>query len=347
LDNHQGLVFVMKNRLSLFFIPLFLFFAEVIAYTQGFIWNIDYFGFFDNREYFNKYVNDQTIFGLRINGGIGYALNEKSRIVTAVDYLYEYGSKGELKAPDIIAYYEGRSSKLDLAFGVFPRRNKIDMPLALMTDTFSYYRPNIEGIFVRYHTRGFRHDIWIDWTGRQSFHKRESFLLGFSGEANKGIFIYQHHFVMSHLAHSMNDSIEEHIRDNGGFSVRAGIDLSSVTGLDSLAFSAGLLGSYDRIRNVYDFSVPLGWIGDMEVKYKHIGLHGLIYKGESQVITSGDGFYKSAFYSRVDMYYQVKTRNIEGRLQFSMHFIPGIMDLSMSFLLRANIEGVIKAHQSN
>lgn len=337
----------MKDRLSLLFILPCLFFAESIAYTQGFIWNMDYFGFFDNREYFNKYVNDQTIFGSRISGGIGYAFSEKNKIVAGIDYLYEFGCRGELKAPDITAYYEGKNNKIDLAFGVFPRRNRTDMPLALMTDTFSYYRPNMEGIFARYHTRGFKHDIWIDWTGRQSFHKRESFLLGFSGEVKKGIFVYRHNFVMSHLAHSMNDSIEEHIRDNGGFSARAGIDLSSATGLDSLTFSAGLLGSYDRIRNVYDFSVPLGWIGDMEVKYKHIGLHGLIYKGESQVITSGDGFYKSTFYSRVDMYYHVKTRNIEGKLQFSMHFIPGIFDLSMSFLLRANIDGVFQAHQFN
>jgi hypothetical protein len=321
--------------------------AIIDLHAQEFIHKIGYFGFFDNREYFNEFVNDQTLFGSRVSGELGYSFNGNNRIIAGADFLYEFGSKGEWTAPDVIAYYYGHRKSAGLYIGAFPRLNKINMPLALMTDTFQYYRPIMEGILIEYKTTGFRHNIWIDWTSRQSYQKRETFLLGFSGFAKKGIFTYQHHFVMTHLAHSLNNSTDERIRDNAGFSVMPGLDLSKVAGLDSIAFSAGILGSYDRLRGIYDFRFPMGFLGEIEAIYRGFGLHGTIYSGESQVITSGDGFYKSSFYSRVDAFYQVSNPKIEGKLQFSFHFLPGVVDLSMSLVIRAQLDGIFRGHQSN
>lgn len=338
---------VMKNVYKYLTTCLFCLALYYSAEAQQFIYKIGYFGFFDNREYFNEYVNDQTIFGSRIYGEAGYAFNKGNRIMAGIDYLYEFGSKGEWIAPDFTAYYQGQYKNIGLNIGAFPRIDKVFMPGALMNDTLQYYRPNLEGILINYRTPHFRHNIWIDWTGRQSYEKRETFLLGFSGYAKKGILIYQHHFIMTHLAHSLTHGSDEHIRDNGGYSVMPGLDLTSFTGLDSLTVSAGLLGSYDRIRGVYDFIFPLGFLAEMEASYKGFGLHGILYTGESQVITSGDGFYESTFYSRADVYYQLKIPNIEGRVQFSFHFIPGIVDFSMSLVVRAQLDGVFRSHHSN
>lgn len=314
--------------------------------SQEFHYKFGYLGFFDNREYFNEFVNDQTIFGSRIYGELGYAFNKGNRIMAGADYLYEFGSKGEWIAPDFIAYYNGRFKNLDLYMGAFSRVNKIMMPLALMTDTFQYYRSTVEGILIDFRSPAFSHNIWIDWTGRQSHEKRETFLLGFSGFARKDILIYQHHFVMTHLAHSLNDSIDEPIRDNAGFMALPGLDLSASTGFDSLNISAGLLGSYDRIRGEYDFRFAFGFFGEAEAMYKGFGLRGTVYSGESQVITSGDGFYQSTFYSRADIYYHLAKSGIDGRLQFSFHFIPGVVDLSMSLVIRAQLDGIF-GHHSN
>lgn len=338
---------MMENYRKYFLIALFWTIGFHNTQAQEFLYKIGYFGFFDNREYFNEFVNDQTIFGSRIYGEAGYAFNERNRIMAGTDFLYEFGSKGEWISPDIIAYYNGHRKNLDFYLGAFPRLNNMVMPMALMTDTFQYYRPNMEGILLDYKTPNFRHNIWIDWTSRQSYQKRETFLLGFSGFAKKGILIYQHHFVMTHLAHSLNDSSDERIRDNAGFSVMPGLDLSSASGLDSLTISAGFLGSYDRIRSVYDFRFPIGFLGEVGAVYRGFGLHGTVYSGESQVITSGDGFYKSTFYGRADAYYQLNTPDIAGRLQFSFHFIPGAVDLSMSLVVRAQLDGIFRSHHSN
>jgi len=149
---------------------------------------------------------------------------------------------------------------------------------------------------------------------------------------------------MSHLAHTAPADPEQHLRDNAGFSALLGLNLTDVTGLDSLTFSAGFLGSYDRLRGVYDFRVPFGFLGELESAFKGFGLHGMVYAGDSQEILTGDGFYKSSFYARVDAYYQVSSAFVDGKLQFSCHFIPGVTDLSMSLVIRARLEGAFRRH---
>jgi len=337
----------MKYYREYYLTLIILLVASLNIQSQVFNWEIGYFGFMDNREYFNKYVNDQTIFGSRIYGEAGFSFNESNKIMAGADYLYEFGSKGELLAPNILLYYNGNRKNLNFYLGAFPRYNNVVMPMALMIDTFQYYRPTVEGILLSYKTPVFLHNIWIDWTGRQSYDRRESFLLGFSGYAKKGILLYRHHFVMSHVAHSKLHTSDEHLRDNGGYSAMLGLDLSSLTRLDSLTFCAGILGSYDRIRGVYDFRFPFGWIGEMDAIYKGFGLHATIYTGDSQTIISGDGFYKSTFYSRADAYYQVTSSSIQGKLQFSFHFLPGVVDLSMSLVIHAQLEGLFRGHHSN
>ena len=333
-------------RYRFIFLAFFCFMVHAGS-AQNFEYKAGYFGFFDNREYFNDYVNDQTIFGSRISGELGYSFNERNRIMAGLDYLYEFGSKGEWIAPDFIAYYQGQNKNAGIYMGAFPRQNKIAMPFALLNDTLQYYRPTVEGILIDFKRPGFYHNVWIDWTGRQSYTKKESFLLGFSMYLNRGVFFYQHHFVMTHLAHSMNVALEQHIRDNAGFTILPGADLTGMVPLDSLTLSAGVLASYDRIRGVYDFRFPVGFLGEINALYKNLGLKGTFYAGEKQVITSGDGFYQSDVYGRADIFYQRATARVSGKVQFSMHFIPGLVDLSMLLVVKASLEGPFRNHQSS
>src|SRR5512133_701608 len=290
--------------------------------SQQFIYKAGFFGFFDNREYFNPYINDQTIFGTRISGEAGYDFNADNRIMAGINYLYEFGSKGEGIAPDFTAYYHGQRENAGIYLGAFPRYELVSMPFALMSDTICYYRPNVEGILLEYHRNGLYQNVWIDWTGRQSFEKKEMFLLGFSGFIKKGIFISQHHFVMTHLAHSKKH-VDEHIRDNAGFTVMPGLDLAEIISIDTLTINAGVLASYDRLRGVYDFRFPVGFISELNAGYKGFGLKATFYAGDNQMITSGDGFYKSDIYGRIDFFYRLTNSSISSKIQVSTHFVPG------------------------
>lgn len=315
--------------------------------AQHFNYEFEYLGFFDNREYFNPLVNDQTMAGSRVSAAAGYAFDENNRMMAGASYLYEFGSKGEWIAPDVIAYYQGNRKHLGIIIGAFPRTGKIELPLTLFTDTFAYYRPITEGILLQFSKPNFSHNLWIDWTGRQSYEKQESFLLGFSGKYQHGIFIWQHHFIMTHLAHTKNTNAGEHIRDNAGFILLPGLNLTQFTRLDSLTLSAGLLGSYDRLRNVYDFRVPWGFYAEAGAVFRGFGLQGTLYMGESQVITSGDGFYKSDRYLRADAFYGVSKPHLQAKVQCSLHVVPGVVDVSMSLVIRASIQGLFGSYQRN
>jgi len=307
---------------------------------QDLEWAAGFEGFFDNREYFNEFTEPQTMFGSRLFAEIGFALNSQNRFRAGFSYLYEFGSKGDLLAPDITMYYNGQSKHVNFYIGAFPRRKIINHPLILLEDTLMYYRPNVEGMFLELRSVWGYHNIWIDWTSRQTDTKRETFLIGGEGMIKKGIFYYKHDFIMYHYAGPALAIPGDHIRDNGGLTVNAGANLSSILNLDSLIITTGVAVSYDRIRNLYDFNFPSGWVNTLELMHKGVGIRGLYYFGDSQILLYGDGFYKSEKYGRIDLFYKSNNQGrINGKLQFSFHFVPGEINSSQSFTIFISLEG--------
>lgn len=312
----------------------------LVTSGQYFEWKTGFHGFFDNREYFNEYTDPQTIFGSRISVEGGFAVNDHNRFKVGIDYLYEFGSKGDLIAPDIIMYYNGQIKHINFFIGAFPRRNLINHPLILLQDTLEYFRPNVEGMFLEFKTRMFYHNVWIDWTSRQTDTKRETFLIGGEGMIKKSIFFYRHNFIMYHYASPAIPIPDDHIRDNGGLTANIGVDLSSKVILDSLTLASGIAVSYDRLRHEYDFNFPAGWLSTMTVTHKGFGIAGLYYKGDRQILLYGEGFYKSGNYGRMDLFYESNnSRTIKCKLQFSFHFIPGKINSSQSFTIYVSLDG--------
>ncbi len=312
----------------------------LLAGGQDFEWTTGFDGFFDNREYFNEFTRPQTMFGSRLYAEIGFALNSHHRFRGGINYLYEFGSKGDLIAPDITMYYKGQSKHVNFFIGAFPRRRIINHPRILLEDTLIYYRPNVEGMFLEFKARRGYQNIWVDWTSRQTDTRRETFLIGGEGMIKKGIFFYKHDFIMYHYAGPAIPIPDDHIRDNGGLTVNAGVDLSSKLNLDSLVFTSGVAVSYDRIRNLYDFNFPAGWLNRLQIIHKGFGFNGLYYFGDSQILLYGDGFYKSGNYGRIDLFYESNNRGrINGKLQFSFHFVPGEINSSQSFTIFLSLEG--------
>ncbi|MFO7658987.1 MAG: hypothetical protein R6W78_18150 [Bacteroidales bacterium] len=311
-----------------------------LSYSQTFEWQAGFHGFFDNREYFNKYTNDQTMFGARVFAGAGFALDANNRFMAGLNYLYEFGSKGELITPDITLYYQAEKGPLKFLLGAFPRIGLIAQPMILLTDTLEYYRPNTEGMYIEFEKGIFRHDVWIDWTGRQSAERRETFLIGATGRIGKGLLFYEHNLLMYHYAAPAIPIPDDHLRDNGGITAVLGTDISSILPLDSAVFSSGIAFSYDRLRNVYDARTPAGWYSEIHLAHKGVGLHGTFYLGDAHTLLYGDRFYTSTSYQRFDLSYSRSNGSrITGRVQLSFHFVPGTLDLSQQFVVFINLEG--------
>lgn len=297
------------------------------------------FGFFDNREYFNYYENDQTIFGTRAYAQAGIASNQKNEFVIGFDGLYEFGSYLDRDLIRPIAYVHHNNTITDLYLGSFYRDPIIEMPDVLLNDTLEYFKPNIEGIYLAFRKANFNHNIWIDWVSRQSNVDKEVFNLGGTGSIYINNFFYKHDFVITHFALTSKANTNEHIRDNGGIYSRVGFDVSKFTFFDTLIFSTGIVYSYDRNRSVTPLRYNKGYITEIRLLYKSLGVKYTNYFGDGQVIITGDPLYKAKFYNRLDVTWKIFNQpGIEGEIECSFHFINDFVDYSQKFTLRAEIE---------
>jgi hypothetical protein len=307
--------------------------------------DLNYFGFMDNREYSQSGRLSQTIFGNRLATEIGIKLDSFNRFRVGFNALYEFGSQKNTFADQIqpTIYYEHQKNNWNFFVGAFPRLNLLDhYPRALLKDTLNYYRPNIEGMLVKYETAKFKETVWLDWTSRQTEKDKETFLFGFSGKYQPSIFFVSHYAYMYHNAGAGVPIPGDFLQDNGAVMAEAGLDLSKRVKLDSLTISTGVLISIDRTRAISSsFSTPVGIISNLYASYRKFSIQNTFYSGQSHNILFGDQFYTAKNYNRIDLgYTPIRYKNLEGKFVFSYHFADGKTDNQQAFFLRYRIGGV-------
>ena len=142
--------------------------------------------FADNREYNKSERFSQTIFGLRFSPEIGLRLDSTHRIRLGFNALHEFGSTKFTDKIDPVAYYEYQKQDWNFYMGVFPRHQLLsDFPRAVLKDTFNYYRPNVEGMLLKFENKNWRQLLFIDWTSRQTATARENLFSGFPASSRK------------------------------------------------------------------------------------------------------------------------------------------------------------------
>ncbi len=301
---------------------------NIIAQKPTINGTFDFIG--DNREYFSQYAKAQTILGARVDLNTEFSDSDSTNlIILGMNYLYEFGYIIDGYKPILDLYYHYNNHNIDFYFGSFPRKNLLNYPLVLLTDTLLYYRPNVEGALGQISgERGYLNS-WLDWTGRQTDTAHEAFLAGISGRMNINIFYGEEYLYMYHRAGVGNPALDtNHIRDNGGGAAFIGIDLSQKWLLDQLLFDVGAVFSYDRSRpDPYEFAS--GFMARIKTQYKRVGIDGVYYNGGKQSLAYGDPFYSAGKYSRVDLYFiPFKSKRVTSKVAFGLHFAPDQFDVS-------------------
>jgi hypothetical protein len=310
-----------------------------VASEAEFDWKTQFSGIVDNREYFNSVQTGRTILGGRITTDAGICLDTHHTLRIGGSLLQEYGSRKFFDGTDIFAFYHGAWLPFSFYFGKFPRQTLLRYPLSLLSDSLDYYRPFIEGTLIQLAGRYVYETIWVDWTGKIDHDVHETFLCGFSGALNFSSIRFSHYFVYYHFAHTLNHYPDERLRDNGGGVARIGIMLHP-TGIDSLAINAGILGSFDRIRDGRSWQTALGSLYELDATRSRFNLHVLAYFGNSHTLLWGDSFYKAHTYGRGDFTVRtLKSHHVCARFTLSLHGIEGHIDNSEAFLLTVLLGG--------
>src|SRR5690606_27395522 len=290
------------SRISLFLAILPLFVCN-LAKSQQIGLDLDLFGYADNREFKSAYTEDKTYFGTILAPQIYFAIDSNNQIIGGLQYRQEFGKHIQNKGQVFpIVYYKYTNKNFDFALGHMPRYERLkNIPLMVLSDTLLYERPNIEGMYFSYHNKRMQQAVYIDWLSKQSYDYRERFVVGLSGKFNFGRFYLADDLLLYHNALSSNDSIDEHIQDNGIALLRAGIDLSHITLLDSFTVDAGVALGFDRVRTEYEMRTTQGFISNLYIGHKRFFLRNTLYIGDPQNLPMGDSFYHRNRYDRLDI----------------------------------------------
>jgi hypothetical protein len=284
---------------------------------------IGFDGILDNRELTTPYVKSQTIFGARINPGVSFGFDSLHSVKLGINYMYEFG--GELLGipPQIDLYYQFKSERFNVLMGSFPRKQVLDYPLLVLTDTLNYYRPNIEGASASFAWAWGDVHAWIDWTGRIAEETREAYMAGFDITMQAGPVYLTVLTTGHHLARLSDWDPENTLWDDGSILGILGADLSEKTVLDKLHISTGWVSTYAHLRGT-DVVWTKGWLSQMDVRYGIFGIKGTGYLGEGPHLRNGDWLYRSGNYGRFDVFIEpFKNSRISSKIGVSMHLISG------------------------
>jgi hypothetical protein len=285
-----------------------------------------YLGFdqiLDNREYFTEYGYHQTMFGARLNTGAFFSFDTIHQIRAGINYMYEYGGEFLGVKPQIDLYYSYCTERIDLFVGSFSRRERMDYPLMLLTDSLNYYRPNMEGASVRYTWGWGTVHGWVDWTGRETEETRESILAGIDATLKTGVFYLKAISTRYHLARTTAANDNNRLRDDGALVALLGMDLSERTWFHLLDISTGMASTYLRARPG-DFVWNQGWLTQLDTRKGIFGLKASWYMGDPSPLRYGDRLYSHGDYGRFDFYIDpFHNPRISSKIGWNLHWLPG------------------------
>lgn len=307
--------------------------ATPLPAQTAFVWQAGAQAFFDNEEYARSAVQSpQTMAGVHLAPQVGVSWQGRHRVFAGVDALKEFGTDRVIDRADLMAYYEFESPAFHFRMGAFPRRDVLDRyPRMFFQDSVAYFRPVMTGLFWEYHRPRGYFNVWLDWTGRQAEGRRETFFMGWSGRYQYGVFYAQHFGYMYHFARSKHPAVPEHLHDNGLLLVSAGVDLHRLARLDKLEANAGWSAGLERDRDdgTGAWHVPQGFLAELAVEWRGIGLFNTYYRGAAQqrfypqygnALYWGDTFYRTREYNRTDLYVQFfRSPVVDVRFTASFH----------------------------
>lgn len=311
--------------MNIYFKKLFFLLSILILFTathaQRFTYQVLFEGIGDNREYFNKLAYPQTILGSRGAFEAGVT-SDNHRLHAGLSHLFEFGSDLDHQKPKLTLYYQFRDLNKEFLFGAFPRRGLLNFPLAMLTDTLLYYRPNIEGFYAGISWDWGNQSGFVDWVSRQTDIKRENFMAGFSGEIFYKQLFLENYLLLFHDAGPAIDIPGDHIKDYLGYALLAGIRTPENSAFSG-TLKAGILTSAFRERSVTGgFIISESLFAETSGKFKNYGIKSVLSSGGGHRFKTGDLFYRARNYWRTDViWYFINHSKVKGTFNLSFHLI--------------------------
>ena len=147
-------------------------FARAEAKRVRFIYDVDFYSYFDNREYHDPYQTPQTIFNFRLAPEVGVQIRDliggTHRLIAGVNYTQRLGGDWNDVLFDPTAYYHYNYKGVNLRLGAIPFAQRLHaLPDFLLYDSIGYFHPNIQGALFSYQDHRGYAEFMCDWRGAQ------------------------------------------------------------------------------------------------------------------------------------------------------------------------------------
>lgn len=338
----------LKNKWLVIIVALF--FSDALS-AQTLKWSTALDFFFDNTEFAqSSFAIDQTMAGVALTQQIGWQFERKHRIMGGVYARKDLGSSRFASTIRPMAYYRLNDKNTLFQVGSFPRQALLnDYSNFFFQDSIAFYKPTLEGFFLRKGNERQFVKLWLDWTGLQTNIERESFFIGVSAYKQFGqVFFADWQSYLFHYATTRPNPEAQSVCDNllGLFSV--GLKYADGYGFDLSRLSVGLLTGFERDRRQKDdYRTPLGLTLQADVRYKRFGSENLFYFGQQRMtlyaqygnrLYWGNPFLRSSNYFQNKLYWNfLHTRHVTGQLAARTHFSEGKIFFEQMLTLRAHI----------
>lgn len=315
---------------------------EVSPEEYRFVYDVDNFNFFDNREVHSPYQQSQTLFGSRLGAEIGIRFDANTIMIGAMG-VKDFGKSGIAHA-DLTFYYHYEEGHFSGAFGSFPRKRLIqELPDIFVYDSIRYYSPTLHGALIQYTSGCGYAEFYCNWLNKQGVGEREIFELVTDGRfGHKGYHlgwnIQLTHFSVPRPSNGL------HVYDKLMIHPYAGFEKSQLDWVDAFSIETGLLLSLNRDRTDMQWKSPMGFLGDIKLRKGRFELRERLYAGSPQFsdydvygipLHRGDPYYRSSLYNRTDFrFYLLNRLNVQCYIGASFHYTEGVLDNSQQVVLR-------------
>ena len=323
------------------------------TFAQTFKWNAQFEVIADNREYFSPYGFSQTLIGTRLKPEVGFALDDKQRVMVGASYFLLVGDSAFSQPVIPVAYYNYGNKGLDFYAGFVPRQyQQHQFPLAFYTDSLHYFSPVNQGFVANYEKKWGKFSIsqsgMFDFFMNYDYGAREQFVTGIAGNARYKFVQLNNYYYYHHRASDNAPGERRTISDNGCAGITGGIHFERVGA--TVRAEAGALFSWNRTRPEPHYR-STGLYADALVYLWKFGAQFTHYKGDGIFIPLADPLYRSGNYTRITAIvkpffrFAKVDRHCDVQFRFNFHKIAGEWNSSQQMVIQVNIDKFEKKNQ--
>lgn len=322
-------------------------------HAQQYRWGVELDYFFDNREYEKSTFTDpQTLHGIWLNTLGGVTWDSTHTIYAGVNLLKIPGMSKAVDKVDVALYYEYKKPKTLFRAGAFPRKEVLpNYSDFFFRDSVNLFMPLMQGVFWQIGEDANFFNAWMDWTGYATANTRESFYLGFSGKASKGILFGDFQSYIFHYAGTFPGNPAYGVSEQMQGMASVGLAYEAANSFKGL-LSAGIFAGVERDRKAEETYKPVGFTARANAELYGIGTENRFYTGDARMrlfsvhgsdLYWGTPFLRGSTYLQSKWYIRLLESNyVSARINCNLHFSEGEVMFQQTLSITANIGSFYK-----